>query len=256
MAPAMPRMTRHYFPDSKAIVILRDPVQRAFSGYMHMRKKLPAREKRAFSTIVDALHDRREKTGILKKENDLVDKAAQKGQIDASYFDESYLPRRIGTPFHAVFQDPLWPYKYFQYSCYSERLRDLHEAFGSDLKVVCLERLSSETDEVAEEIFRFLDVQNTYDDPGHQNQTAIPTRFGRMYSRAKQRLDQSILSPLIQRLAESPWMRRVKTAIKSRVWRDKNSIHEETSAVTMEKARQLLDTEYGHWGDPFTKYWS
>jgi hypothetical protein len=132
----------------------------------------------------------------------------------------------------------------------------LDEAFGSDLKVVCLERLSSETDEVAEEIFRFLDVQNAYDAPGHQNQTAVPTQFGRIYSRAKRALDQSILSPLVQRLAESPWMRRVKNAIQSRVWRDKNSMHDEISTVTMEKARRLLDTEYAHWGDPFTKHWS
>ena len=157
MAPGMPQLARDSSPESKATVILRDPVRCAFLRYLQMVKKMLAQEKRDFSNIVEALHGLRLTVEIAKAENQMLEKAIQRGVVDASYFGTSYLQDRLGVSFCSTFQDPLLPYKHFQHNCCSERLRDLHKAFGEDLKLklICLERLSSEMNNVATEVFPF-----------------------------------------------------------------------------------------------------
>ena len=255
MAPAMPQLARKSFPDSKVIFILRDPVKRAFSGYLQMASKMPSRDQRDFSEIVNKIHQRYKEVGIKQAENEVLKEAIQEGLVDDEYFGLSYLSDRLGASFQSRFQDPLWPYKYFQNSQYSRRLKSYKTAFESEeLIVVGLEHLSDDTDAVATDIFRFLGLAKKYTAPGRTNRTTIPTTFGRLYKRLNDVVERI---PFVREASNSFLLDPLKDLLRDRVMRrKKRSTNQELSEDVQAKAEEILRSEYENWKErSFTEYW-
>lgn len=70
----------------RSLIIVRDPIERAFSSYSHARYYYPKIEKRTWERVVD---------GFLKRENPLDDEMYQHVQR----LSESYLSKRIGMDY-------------------------------------------------------------------------------------------------------------------------------------------------------------
>lgn len=255
MAPQAPELMRAYVPESRVIVTLRDPVARAYSGYLHMASKMPSRDRRDFSSIVDGIYHRYENEGIEQAETKALEEGIREGLVDDEYFGISYLQDRVSAPFQSKFQDPLWPYKYFQHSQYSRRLEPYRAIFESgELKVIGLEHLSDDMDAVATDVFRFIGLGKKYSPPGRMNRTTIPTTFGRLYKRLNDVVEGI---PFVREASNSSLLDPLKHLLRDRVmWRNKRSTNQELREDVQAKAEEILRSEYDRWEErSFAEYW-
>lgn len=117
--PGTAERIKHYVPDMKMIAVLRNPVDRAYSNYLHMVRD----DREPLSSFVDAL----------KAE-----------------------PERIEDNWYAS-----WHYK--QMGFYHAQLRRYLELFDRDrIQIHLYEDLNRDAVGVLQEIFRFLDVDDSF----------------------------------------------------------------------------------------------
>jgi len=100
-AEANPRMfvnsniEQHIKPKSKIIILYRDPVERAFSHWLHLRRTVPHLEQSTFQTAIEENLDRINKRGILLAtncqitQNQYKDKQNLHGLYEKSYLENS-----------------------------------------------------------------------------------------------------------------------------------------------------------------------
>jgi len=168
-----PHFIKTYIKKPKTIIILRDPVKRAYSGYLHMNKKIKYADKRDFKKIVKKLQGPTTES-IIRSENSFLNRSIEKGYIDEEYISENYL-HRYSHNIKANFEDPLWPYKYFQNSLYRFHIKGWRKVFGQ-IKIIFLEDLIKNTSSVMEEVVEFIgiDFESELAILPHANKTKVP----------------------------------------------------------------------------------
>lgn len=231
-SPDAPRLIKKFSDDTRILIVTRDPVARAYSGYWHMRKKVLRRERREFREIVDQMQGR--DGAIAAREADLVQDAAFEGLIDGDYLGRNYLKDRIEQfSFDATFQDPLWCYRYFTVSSYGRHLRRWRKCFPRRMKVVELESLIRSPKKALQDIYEWLDLdprkaEMTFP---QKNKTRVPRNDWCRFVLGLRRSDN-----LMKRAAG----RVLSVAFRGGLRRPKP----ELEGPTFKKARDLLRAEY------------
>ena len=167
-----------FFEDPVIIVIIRDPIKRAFSAHKHMFKKIPARDSRTFENILRSVEFRKNGKGIERIENILIQEAVESGKIDSKYLNKDYLRRKYDVQFDSEFENPLWPYRYLSLSKYKSRIKKIKETFGHErVKTVVLENLVDSPKKVTRGIFRFIGLDTKFVEGmklPHKHKTKLP----------------------------------------------------------------------------------
>jgi hypothetical protein len=253
MSPHSIELAQELIGAAKHVVILRDPAERAYSGYLHMRKKDPPLECRSFEEIIDFIHQHRDE-GIAAAENECVRRAIREKDVAPDYFDGEYLAEKASAPFTARFQDRLWPYKYVQYSLYSQRLSALFSE-NHDVSIIGMEQLVQTPTEVVNRLCKSIGVDPIGDiELPHRNATQVPTRFGRWYMQASRVLRSS---SVVSAVLESDWIEKMKKTVRqATVFTDKRSIRKKLPPRTFSRLKELLSDEYQYWSNrSFAKHW-
>jgi hypothetical protein len=233
-----PGMIAQSFKNAKIIILLRDPIKRAYSGYLQMYKRAPCADKRNFSDIIKKIT-----RNIVKSENQALRQAIKNKQIDVNYLDENYLYRFYNAPFKSKFTDKLWPYKYFQESVYSKKVKKYQDIFGKNVKIIFFEELILKKDKIIKDIFNFLELdppKNNLELP-HAYKTKIPRNI-----MAKYLLETLKGGP--KRLAIIKKIRKTKLInflryLQAPLYKNKIPLSEKD----YKKARRFMKEEYNYW---------
>ncbi|HMQ48399.1 MAG TPA: sulfotransferase [Saprospiraceae bacterium] len=228
------------FPNSKILIILRDPAKRAYSAYWHLKKKSQGVEKRTFEACIDPLLPSNAK-GIHFQERQALQAAKEKGLIAPDKMDYTALEQKYGVDWRQIFTDPFFQYHYIGESCYHHYLQSWHDHFDeSQLKIVLLEELQKDTSRVLFEVFNFLGLA-PYDQV--EASAANPTMAA-----------QSSLSRLAIRIYQTGVVRqllRIFGSHKSRIiGRLKSGLYSKAPEMSLDvytKTRTLLQAEYDYW---------
>jgi hypothetical protein len=144
------------------VFLLRDPAERAISGYFHLLKR--GDERREISTCLagtDSLHER------LAQERNAVDEAVSRREVDLSRYRHRY-------------DDPRWPFRYLANSDYAGQLGPYVETFGAErVHVLTLEQILAEPAATFGRLAEFLDIDGSAMPERlerHSNPTRVPRR--------------------------------------------------------------------------------
>lgn len=171
-----PRKISTFTENPKIVIVLRDPVERTYSAFLEMYKKVYDSERRSFSKIVRRIHNGvRNGRSIEETESKLLSKAARAGKIDDDYLDKGYLSRKTTFPGESVFEDKTLVFRYFTNSMYNIHVERFKEQFAN-VKVITLSELSSETHKVIDELSEFLEIELSINDSKapKKNETVLP----------------------------------------------------------------------------------
>jgi hypothetical protein len=239
-----PSILKQYFPESKILILLRDPAKRAFSSYIHMQRKTPRADRRKFCDILESLESGGNKS-LLEMETQAVHQAWQTGLL-RDYLSSDYHERKFGAPFCSSFRDPLWVYRYFSYGQYS-RVVEAYESVFDDVKIVVFERLLREPDAVLLETAQFLGIDEGGLQLPHAHESRVPSTMGRIYVRVREQgklaahslnILRDAFDALMEALGAAPL-----TAKARRLLRRKPELKERQYI----RARCLLRREYEYW---------
>ena len=129
-------------PDLKCLIVLRRPVDRAFSAYLHLKKRFD--DRRSVLEVFGGLP--REASDAFRVEQSRIEHSLVQGAIDEDRYKERY-------------DDCLWQFRYVRNSWYIDFIRAFHEAIGLErIKVVFTEELSDHPYETMIEVFDFLNL--------------------------------------------------------------------------------------------------
>ncbi len=242
-----PKYIKRYIEKPKIIIILRDPAKRAYSGYLHMHKKIICADKRNFHNIVSRVKGP-EIEDVITTENLSIKESIKNDRILEDYIDEDYL-ESFGVDFDSYFEDNLWPYRHFQNSLYSYHLKNYKRRF-KDIKIIFMEELINEPEYTLKDVLYFLklDADNISFKIPHKNVTKVPQNdivryLLRIYDNAhnimgaKSIVDKMVLPYLGKKLYKNP----------------------KISKNTYLKCKDILMDEYKYWYtkyDKLEKYWS
>jgi hypothetical protein len=152
-----PELINEFAPNARIVLVLRDPAQRTFSGYLHMRKQSPRKEKRRFSKMLQELENRVQQGATVPlAEDEMMKAASRQGLIDANYRSESYHADRFNVQFRTILEDGLFCYRYFTESCYSQILPRWQGVFKDRLKIVFFEKMILSPSAVVTDVLDFL----------------------------------------------------------------------------------------------------
>jgi hypothetical protein len=246
--------TYFYFPRSarslarvarepKVILLLRDPAKRAFSSFLHMKKRVPSREQRSFRNILLKL----ENSGTMdvkKKEQKLAKNAHIDGYLsDRHLLDSEYVKRMYNIELSSSFPDRYILYKYFTQSLYRRRYLEFKKVFGNNLKLVVFENLVSKTHTVVDDIYDFIGLTSKKKTKKFTkvNETRVPkNKIARLTIKARQLLDPKA------RLAEFFDAYGIRKWIRNKVLRESKP---GMSEVMYNRTRELLSDEYKFWSE-------
>lgn len=164
-----------YIKNPKIIIILRDPVKRAYSAFWHMKKRVPTKEKRTFKTICKKINDTN-LNDIIESEDQLLQEAIKKGEIDRKQIYDSitiYNPK-----IKPCFEDSLVEYRYFRNSIYSKEIQKWYQS-DMDIKIIYFEELINTPRRVIKNLFEFLELPISKSDLElpHANKTKVPNNI-------------------------------------------------------------------------------
>lgn len=253
MSPEAPKLISQVLGPVKYIVTLRDPVERAYSGWMIMHRKDPPADPRPFEEIIDFIWRHRGEEGIAAAENRGIRKAIREGLIDPDYLSNNARPKHFPRVSGNLFQDPLWPYKYLQYSMYSQRLKPYWDS-DSDVMVLCMEELIHEPDRVLRGVYEYLGIKPEDIELGHKNKVNRRTPLLRWWKEAGHFLRKS---DALERLLNSHWVSAAKTALRPRLSARNYKKQYLTDSAAF-RTRELLSEEYTYWQEnrpTFIKSW-
>lgn len=229
-----PRHIKEFFKHPRILVILRDPVKRAYSNYLHMYGKVPWCERRSFNSIINEIEGP-DQDSIISSEFVSLIKAIRNGAVDSTYLKENYLNVKYGVEIPSTFDDYLWLYKYFSGSLYSKQVKSYTDLFGDDVKVIFFERLISSPEETIGEIFKFIGIEpegGIFEVP-HSRKTRLP----------RNRICRWILYRIIKRKIPE----RFSKILLKYMFTAKPELPQEQYL----RGRELLSQEYDYW---FSRY--
>ena len=131
--PEVPQRINHYFPNLKIIILLRNPVDRAFSHYNHVRKQHPGKELRSFE---QAVHE----------EIEAIENSNFYSSLKLSYLNKPYGYLEYGYVVRGL-------YLYFlkQWFKFFER---------KNILILRSEEFYQEPEKTMSTVFDFLDIKN------------------------------------------------------------------------------------------------
>lgn len=244
-----PHLIKKYVKYPKILVILRDPIKRAYSGYLHMYKKVPCADKRSFDEIIDSI-DGTDINKTIRTENQNIEDNIRMGKINEHYVNKTLASRKEkkdGVNFKYVLEDPLFHYKHLQHSLYRMHIRRFKEEFD-EIKIIFLEELIDKTEKVMKYVLDFLDLnyeKELFELP-HKNVTKIP----------RNKLARGLLY-VNKKIVPSPLNKKIQWQLK-----DKSPLYKpkpKLSKELYEKGRGLLKKEYDYWISEHPKleeYWT
>lgn len=247
-----PHLISKYIADPKILFLIRDPVKRAHSGYLHMHKAVPCKDRRAFEEIVVRLSELRKVMDSRKASDELLAEARLDESICSPFYDSEFHRREFGAPFATQVEDPDFGYRYFLESEYSRWLVEWEREFGNRVKVLVLEEVRESPQRAVETVCEFLNIDPSGSvELGHRNPTKVPagslarvavrsiegTRFGKGLAAIVRRFSS------VRTLGRWFW--------REVLFRPKAAMDPELYSAS----RALLSTEYSYWEErkPATK---
>lgn len=244
-----PAAIKKYIAEPRIVIILRDPVQRAYSSYLHMHTKQSPADRRRFESILAAVEDAAKGRSVRQAEDETLRRAVARGAVDARYMDEGYHRRfhgEVGAAIRTAVEDPLFIYKYFQLSLYREQVPAYAQTFGAEnVHVTFFERLLADPEGVMRGVLDFLGLAPEEEalELVHGNKTRPPR------NKVKQRLlafrqSSAVMEALIAGLNSAglgPLVRSAERFVR------KPPPKPRLSRSQYERARALLAGEYAYW---------
>lgn len=152
------KKVKEHLPDPKVLIVLRDPVQRAYSGYLQMRKKVPTVEGRKFSDIINTIYNRVNRSSevdaksITKFEKEIIKESKK---VDKNYITNNY----TDAPFDYNFEDMCWPYTYLRNSMYHNDIMKYKKVLDKEkVMILFFEHLVAKPEKYLSRVFRFLEL--------------------------------------------------------------------------------------------------
>lgn len=225
----------------KYLVTLRDPIKRAYSGWKIMNRKDRPADPRSFEQIIDYIWKRRDSDTIAIAENQAIQNAVEDGLIDPDYLSNSKRPKYFPEAGKVQFQDPLWPFKYLQYSMYSQRLRSYWES-RDDIMVICFEELILKPQRTLDRIYHFLGLEHQHSTIRHKNKGNRGTVVLQLWKRIGAWLRQI---DNMQGILDSELVSSVKNVIRPSL--STRSYRKQLTERTLAQLKDLLQDEYAYW---------
>jgi len=160
----VPRLINKFVNNPKCIILIRDPIRRAYSSYWQNKSNL-YKEDRTFEQILNNISGD-DFENVQHCENSMLERNIKSGSIakrptgsvrTKDYFRNKYKK----AEFLAEYQDPMAFYKYFQMSSYSNYIEIYEEHLGeNNVKIIVFEKLINNMSSVLAEIFNFLNIEN------------------------------------------------------------------------------------------------
>jgi len=251
-----PEFIRKYIFFPKILIVLRDPIKRAFSAYLHMYKKYQPCDKRSFIDIIDEIEGP-EFSRIISTENQSIKRAIKRGQIKDDYLDKNYLTRKCNANFDSYFEDELFLYKYFQGSIYSDKVERYEKYFKNDVKIIIFEQMISNPESTLKQIYDFLDLKIEHESLKFHssNRTKIP-RGNKSREFIKIMHENPIFHSLITFFKKKEFGNRIIRHTKNMLLVDKPPLLKDYYW----RARKILKFEYDYWfsrvGSYLEKFWT
>ena len=220
----------------KYLIILRDPAERALSGYLHMSGKTPPADQRSFEEVVNPIYESEKR--IMEEEEKQIKESIRGGKINGSYLKDVHLKGLPASRQESEFSDPLWPYKYLSYSLYSHHIEELglnHD----NLLIITLDGLTSAPKEVGNRILDFLEASRKRIPIPHSRRTKIRPQWWRKASHMLSKIG------WVEGLLESNWISYFKRKIRPN-GHSKQDIKTRVKEMYL-RTRRLLKTEYEYW---------
>lgn len=143
--------------DTKVILVLRNPVDRAISAYFHLKKRLDELRpiECVFPTEVISTRD------AIEWERSEIEKAQKAKKIKLSRYADRY-------------DDHLWPFRYIESCLYSENIENISNAF-ENVMILNFDQLVGDQSKAVGKVFEFLEVDPIdLDVISHTNKTYVP----------------------------------------------------------------------------------
>jgi hypothetical protein len=225
----------------RVVLILRDPVERAYSAFWHMKKRVPRADEREFEQLINALDELSSEVVLLEAERDLVREAAEAGKLRDKFLTPDYLARHYEVDFTSNFPDVYSQFEYFRQSSYSRIVEQFEQVFGNRCLVVLFENLLSEPENVLERIEEFagVDLVDGITELPVSNETRTPRNYiFRTVIELRRRFDLGeSLAQWLERFGMRKWM------AGKLIRRGKPELADQTFRC----ARELLGREYDYW---------
>lgn len=178
VCPIAARRVNEIFEDPLILIILRDPVQRAFSSYLELWKRGGGIESRAFGDIIATLESEDLKsTHFQSVERQMVREAGKAGKLDYRYSGPGYHQRVLDTQaVFAEFEVPEWPFLYFSGSLYSETVTRFENYNPGRVKTMLFEEFVRDPRAAISEVLDFVGVaqEELFDSGINTYQTRAP----------------------------------------------------------------------------------
>ena len=237
LSPNFPNILAEVPFTVKIIVVLRDPVDRLLSAWLHASGGPggTSYERRSFEEIVNHIWSNREQ-GIAEAEDDSINKAILNEKVDKDHFVSQYSKYRINIS-TADIQDPLWMYKYFQNSMYSNRISELNSYIG-DTHILTLEDIKHSFSKSIHKIFRHVGVEQVEVENIHNNKSEFTSYWWKKIAKYVRKMS------YLENLLDSRAVGRIKNAIRPKKTRKEIS---KSFKEYISKSKKLLQPEYEHW---------
>jgi hypothetical protein len=253
-SPWTPEILQDHFPHAYVVVLVRDPAKRAFSGHMHMHKKVPCPDKRSFSDLLNELEAAAlsEPPRLAAAEEKVLEQAIADDLVDGGYRNRGFHRERFDAPFPTTLDDPLFEFKYFQESMYSRFLPRLQKAVGAErFRLVFFEDYVKRPDQVVAELLTSFGLpEPTKSVAGiHSNKTLMPRN-----PLARRIMLLRSQSPSLEALAGT--LKRVELLKRLGMAARKAALltpPPRQSQLEYQRARELLASEYEWWFENYPR---
>ncbi|NIA69077.1 sulfotransferase domain-containing protein [Pelagibius litoralis] len=151
---------RNHLNRLKIVIILRDPLGRTLSAYLHLKKRYD--DLRGFEEVFGGLPV--SPAAAFREEERRIEEAISTKKIDKQRYSLRY-------------DDSLWPFRYLRNSWYIDPVNRYLTIFGREnVHIVLLEDLEKDPQHTMQGVFEFLGVQPYWNDSflGAENSTILP----------------------------------------------------------------------------------
>lgn len=173
--PSIPPRLNKYFKAPKAVLLIRDPIERVHSGFLQTAKVIPTLESRNLIEIAKLLSNTKQENHFAEEQK-LINTALREGTLSRTFFQPDHYQVRGQASFQAEFEDPAWVHRYIWESRYDVHLPRWREAFGDRLFIGTFEDFVSRPTELFAALFKFLDLDfdpSFFDFGNRANTTAL-----------------------------------------------------------------------------------
>ena len=159
---ALDRIKANLGDDVRIIVLLRNPVERSISSFLHMAKRLD--DTRNLSEVFSMQNLSASEAVEIERER--IQQAYKTGAINVKRYEKRY-------------DDFLWPFRYIENCLYLSKMNEIMEKFENVL-VLDFKDLTRNPAVVASQLSEFLGVEMCFSENRiHSNKTRVPIVRGR-----------------------------------------------------------------------------